>query len=147
MGAGCGLASAFSKERRHTQLDEAYKGRSAAPASMHRYRFSRTCDVTDASARCTPPVPPDFLPADDRTLDLFDPIPERAMASQGAAPAHTTTPSLTSQHTRPRTDKPLEPHSPPPTTAARLRAHVALHSCPRAHSAVLCADLEIIGMA
>ncbi|KAF8514592.1 hypothetical protein JB92DRAFT_3115480 [Gautieria morchelliformis] len=39
MGVGSdGLASAFSKERRHRQLDEAYKGRSV-PASMHRYRF------------------------------------------------------------------------------------------------------------
>ncbi|KAF8517464.1 hypothetical protein JB92DRAFT_2176070 [Gautieria morchelliformis] len=58
MGAGCGLASAFSKERRHTQLDEAYKGRSA-PAWMHRYddRFSGTCDVTDARPHTQPRHP------------------------------------------------------------------------------------------
>ncbi|KAF8524519.1 hypothetical protein JB92DRAFT_3109423 [Gautieria morchelliformis] len=67
-----------------------------------------------ASAPCTPRVRPNFRPADDRALDLVAPMPERAMASLRAdMPAHPTTPSPTPRHTRPRTDTPLEPHSPP----------------------------------
>ncbi|KAF8506228.1 hypothetical protein JB92DRAFT_736181 [Gautieria morchelliformis] len=107
----------FSKERRHAQLDEAYKGRSApaSMASMSILTHVTTCDVTDArphtqprhparstahtmsyaSGRCTSPVPPNFHPAEDRALDLFDPMPERAMASLGAAVPCTHDVSLT----------------------------------------------------
>ncbi|KAF8487995.1 hypothetical protein JB92DRAFT_3130249 [Gautieria morchelliformis] len=88
-----------------------------------------------------PPVRPNFLPEDDRALNLAAPMPERAMASLRADMARTLDDSLTyAPGNPPRMDTLLAPHSPPPTTSARLPALVALHSCPRAHGAVLGAD-------